>query len=342
MINCNIHNYRQWMDAYINNTLSVEDMFAVESFLQIHPQIMNEYLREMEEISLNHNHHISISFSHLEVNITATSNIHQNNYSQFFVSYFENELSDADKKETEQFVQLNPSLQKEFQIYSSVFITPDTSVKYPDKKSLYKKSRPTVPLYWSAVAVASITLVIVVYILWPAKFENKAISLNEINNTMVHKKTYHENYINTNHIIKGNKDIQKKYQEKPKNKQTQSNQRVYHTHDIAVIQTNINSPALLYPIQPSIEATQPQTALSDIQLNDNSSVTENRPHKKGFFEKLFSGEKIYIEEYVNATFSAFNEKPEGSDWVLKVERDESGKSKRIKFSSPIFSIKSKK
>lgn len=343
MINCNIHNYHQWLGAYIDGQLPAEDVLAVESFLQQHPDIMDQYLLELEDIKLEKETQIPISFSHLMVNIIPTQNIHEKNYTQYFIQYHEKELAAIDQLETEQFVQLNPSLQKEFKLYGSVYLTADNSILYPNKTSLYKKARPAIPLFGSIAAAASIALVITIYIFWPATHNPNAVALKSRNNITMPSKSMEKKEVNTN-IINNHIVVHQQHEKLiKKNKPHQSIQQKENIHhmEVALVDMNLNSPLVLPIISPSAEDIQPQTALSDIQLHVDNTVAENKPRKKGFFEKLLSGEKIYVEDYVNATFTAFNEKPEGSDWVLKVERDESGKSQRIKFSSPIFSTKSK-
>jgi len=343
MINCNIHNYREYIEAYLNEKLTGEDMLAVESFLQQHPNIMDEYLLELEEIKLKSINTPAGLFSHLNIKIDPTKNIHANNYTQYFVNYYEEELANADKIETEKFVQLNPSLQKEFKTYSSAYLKADSSINYPDKNSLYKKARPAISLFGSIAAAASIALVITIYIFGSTSHQPNAIALKDTHKTTIPwpsnvKAEFNTNSVNNNMVIhqQNEKAIRK-------NKAYQSIQQKEDIHYMVadLVDMNLNSPVVIPIISPSLANGQPQTALNDIELYNNNPVAENNPRKKGFFEKLLSGDKIYIEEYVNATFTAFNEKPEGSDWVLKVERDESGKSKRIKFSSPIFSIKSK-
>jgi hypothetical protein len=97
------------------------------------------------------------------------------------------------------------------------------------------------------------------------------------------------------------------------------------------------------PVQPSVADIQPEMALQEIGNTipvQNDALAENKQKKKGLLNKLFSGEKTYIEDYVNATFTAFNGGEENNKWVLKVDRDKNGKSKRVKFTSPIFSAKS--
>jgi len=65
------------------------------------------------------------------------NNINRDNYETFFLLYTDNELSAAEKKEVEEFVDANPDLQEELVMLQQSILKPDDIV-FNDKKSLLK------------------------------------------------------------------------------------------------------------------------------------------------------------------------------------------------------------
>jgi hypothetical protein len=345
MIRCSIYNSKEWMAAYIQGSLSRENMLLADAFLQKHPHLMDEYLQELEEFSLVPEDIFTPSFKELEIIVTPTSTINQHNFSAYFISCHEGLLTSSDQIELDQFLQLNPKLEKEFKVYGATQLIADNSIQFPDKKSLYKKSRPAIPLFFRYAAAASVLIVISLFVFWPSKEQN-GIAFRDSGNTNIPSISIADNVEGTNqqmvnttvNRVEKNKEIPQK-----QNRSIQTN----HQHaTIAKIEMAINSPVTIHMSYPSMADTRPEITLQDIKpiividYVDDNTVAENKPKKKGLFNKLFSGEKIYIEDYVNATFTAFNGNKEDTKWVLKVERDKNGKSKRVKFTSPIFSAKS--
>lgn len=340
MINCSIHNYKDWMEAYLNGNLSREDMLTADVFLQKNPQILDQYLAELEELSLVPENISLYSKNELNISIKSTTNINSDNFTEYFIDYHEGLLNKIEIIELESFLSFNPKLEKEFKIYGSTLLVADQSVRFPDKNALLKRSRPSVPLFWSISAAASILIIVGVWLFWPTNtFQNGVAmgtfkELNFIDQVKENKRAFEQ----TDEIILADND------------NNRSNKVEYNN---GVIENKKNSRELSVPLQPKnnlpVEINVPinddQLALQTIPHIDieDPSITESEPvKKKGLINKIFSGEQIYIEDYVNATFGAFKNNKEDEDkWVLKVDRDDKGKSKKVKFTSPIFSFKTK-
>ena len=66
-------------------------------------------------------------------------NINQHNYEEFFLLYVDGELSATDKLAVEQFVQTNPGLATELDMFLQMQL-PDETVIFDDKYRLYRNS----------------------------------------------------------------------------------------------------------------------------------------------------------------------------------------------------------
>lgn len=62
--------------------------------------------------------------------------INRHNYEECFILYWDNELSAAEKLEVENFVNDNPDLKEEFQIFGETRFTPDSSISFSNKHTL--------------------------------------------------------------------------------------------------------------------------------------------------------------------------------------------------------------
>ncbi len=339
MINCSIHNYKEWIEAYIEASLNAEDMHAAEVFLQQHPTLLDTYLDELEEFSLEPENVELYSKDQLQIVITPTPHIHQNNFTEYFIGNIEGLLSSAEQTELQSFLSINPALKNEFDIYASTKLLADPSIQYPYKKDLIKRSRPAVPFYWPMSAAVAILLLVGVWVLWPSDSSNASAFISthriEINKTAIKNNApeINNNQFTNNHLNPQKELI--KNSEGPKAHQERSTPVEMVSVKTVQVHENINPQRTvelaLQPI-PSIEHSEPAI---------QEELAENGPRKKGLFNKIFSGDQTYIEDYVNATFSVFKNNQEEDKWVLKVDRDENGKSKRVKFTSPIFSAKSR-
>ncbi len=67
--------------------------------------------------------------------------INEKNYEEVFVLYHDNELTDKQRKETEDFLCLHTQLKNEFDLIGLARLTPENSVIFSNKRKLYKKEK---------------------------------------------------------------------------------------------------------------------------------------------------------------------------------------------------------
>jgi hypothetical protein len=347
MINCSIHNYHEWIDAYLNGHLNREDMLSAEAFLQQHPQLLDTYLDALEEFSLEPEQVEFFPKEELKMNIVPTAHIHPGNFTEYFIGSAEGNLTEEEKTELDSFLNANPKLKKEFDLYALAKVSADLSIQYPDTKSLLKRSRPAVPLFWTFSAAASIILLVGLWFLWPSPSGNSpGLAVTRTNRTELKLTANHQQP--TIVINKDPKLVEENTTQKEKQVVVKIQNSQERTERSSPVAMENNRTVQLYEIAQTELHSQEQLALKTFVPVDtnpiiiNEEVADNKPKKKGLFNKLLNGDKTYIEDYVNATFSVFkSNKNEDDKWALKVDRDSNGKSKKVKFTSPIFSTKSR-
>jgi hypothetical protein len=86
------------------------------------------------------------------------------NYKTYFIAWYENDLSREEKIEVERFLEVNPALQKEFELFRQTKLLPDNTIRFRNKNSL-KKGGKVIPLntwiYRSAAIAACIAVVFI-------------------------------------------------------------------------------------------------------------------------------------------------------------------------------------
>ena len=152
-MNINRNNYEEYFLLYADNELSAEEKSMVEMFVKQNADLEEEFVMLQQ----------SVVKPDITIRLTDKNPLYKNegfidetNYEEKFLLYTDNELSFSEIEETEKFVLSNPSLQKEFSLLQQVKYEPDTSVVFPDKRSLYKKEDDTrvIPFRWKALAAA--------------------------------------------------------------------------------------------------------------------------------------------------------------------------------------------
>lgn len=77
------------------------------------------------------------------------------NYEERFVDYMEGQLNAEEMREVEAFVAQHPELEKDFKLFCSTKLEPDTSLTYAKKESLMKPTTAIKPLYVRIIAAAA-------------------------------------------------------------------------------------------------------------------------------------------------------------------------------------------
>jgi len=144
-MNIDRDNYEEYFLLYADNELTDSEKAEVLMFVK-HNKDLEEEFRMI---------HHTISKPDMNLELTDKSFLFRN--SQTFINEHNYELTQNEKLETEEFLAIHKELKNEFDLIGLARLTPESSVVFPDKKSLYKKEKSgkVVPLMlWRILAAA--------------------------------------------------------------------------------------------------------------------------------------------------------------------------------------------
>ncbi len=155
----NLNNYEVYLIDYLDGNLSVEVEKELMLFLEKHPEIKSEF-ENFEEVTISHENFVFDDKDSLKrKKIIATENINENNYEEFFVAYYEKDLSENSNAEVLNFVEKNPELEKEFQLHKSLILEVE-NIEFQDKDKLKKRRTIAVWQYQALATAASIAILL--------------------------------------------------------------------------------------------------------------------------------------------------------------------------------------
>ena len=148
-------NYEQYFLLYADNELSASDKELVEAFVRGNIDLKDEFLIIQATVS-SPDETIRINDKSFLLKKEA-SLITESNYEEFFILYYDDELTNEQRKETERFAEQNIKFKTEFELIGKSKLATDNTVIYPWKKQLYKREkRGTIiqPIWMKTVAAA--------------------------------------------------------------------------------------------------------------------------------------------------------------------------------------------
>lgn len=151
-IEINISNYESYLLSYIDGELNETEQAALELFLQKHPQFRQE-LELLEGTKLTPDTHVVFD------NKAALYKTAAVDYEVLMLGYIDGELTATEEATLQEYLQQHPAAQRELALLQATKLTPDTTLVFTDKASLYRSSeRRVAPVYrrmiWGAAAAA--------------------------------------------------------------------------------------------------------------------------------------------------------------------------------------------
>lgn len=157
-MNIDRNNYKEFFLLYADKELSAEEKNMVDIFLQQNNDLTEEFLVLQQAVLLPDKNIMLTDKSFLLKEDKKF--ISHKNYEEAFILYNDNELNEAGRKETENFLNENQSLQSEFALLQKVKLQTDNSIVFPGKKILYKKEDDGKEVFfkWWKIAAAAVLL----------------------------------------------------------------------------------------------------------------------------------------------------------------------------------------
>jgi hypothetical protein len=113
--------------------------------------------------------------------------INKENYRDILWRHLENELSPAEKSETEQYIRNNEEATREWDLLKKTRLIPDHKIVFPKKQLLYREEEDKKPaliislLRYSAITAAAAILILGIYIYTGKTYKNNNIASSPVN-----------------------------------------------------------------------------------------------------------------------------------------------------------------
>lgn len=152
-------NYETFFLDFHEGNLSEGLTRELFSFLDSNPDLKEEF-ESFEMIAVSPSDEKFFDKNNLKKDTITSSN-----YKIWFVGYIENDLTSEQKKEVEQFVERNPSLKPELEIFKQTKLVPDHQIIFEDKKQLKRGGKVILftPQFNRIAVAASIALLLLTY-----------------------------------------------------------------------------------------------------------------------------------------------------------------------------------
>ena len=161
------NNYEAYFLDYLEGRLSEQEIAVLLAFLEKNPDLEDE-LYQFENITLTER---DINLKNKEVMFKSTddySSVNERNFPEFCVAHFEKQLGHKGEQLLKEYLELNPSLIKEYNLFCKVYLEDDLSIRMPGKNHL--KHITVYPVRrWLLTASAAAAILIFALLLFPLK-----------------------------------------------------------------------------------------------------------------------------------------------------------------------------
>lgn len=154
----NRNNYEAYFIDYLEGNLEEEVVNDFIEFLQKNPDLKKE-LSLFESVSAEVE---DVVFQHKE-KLYKEKFDSEKIFNQTAVANLEGDLSVSEEKEFVDYLSKHPEKKKDLQLFNHTMLTPDESIKFPNKKTLYHYSVGKTVLLWSTRIAAILIVGLAVY-----------------------------------------------------------------------------------------------------------------------------------------------------------------------------------
>ena len=158
-MNINRHNYEEYFILYMDNELSSDDRRLVEAFVQQHPDLKEE-LDILLQYKLSPDASVVFQGKEELMKVNGDTPVTPANYEEWLVLYADNELSAAQRRVVDQFIEATPAAKQELNLLMKAKLQPEEIV-FAGKDSLYRTEERVrrVPV-WRIAAAAILILAV--------------------------------------------------------------------------------------------------------------------------------------------------------------------------------------
>ncbi|MBI1343889.1 MAG: hypothetical protein GC171_13230 [Terrimonas sp.] len=151
------HNYETFFLLYVDNELTPDQRMDVEQFVQANSDLEAEFLL-WQQSRLTTDPSISFGPKDSLLRNTATPEHGSSGYEETLLSYIDNELTTAEEQSFTDLAASNPTIKKELALYLQAKLSPEASIVFPDRASLYRKEETAriIAFSWRRIAVAAV------------------------------------------------------------------------------------------------------------------------------------------------------------------------------------------
>lgn len=147
-------NYESFFMDYLEGNLHENLIDQFLDFLNQNPDLKEE-LHLFEEVSLPEEHIVFQEKRQLYKNAADENPRLENSV----VAYMEGDLDVDERKAFESYLAVYPELNREYNLFKKTRLVPDSGIKFPEKRKLYRKSGATIVMNWVARAAAVLVLI---------------------------------------------------------------------------------------------------------------------------------------------------------------------------------------
>lgn len=164
MSGINQHNYEAYLLDAMEGRLSVEQQLELDTFMALHPELAID-LEDLAEMTFDPQQAV---FPNKEILKKTGADLVSG---EQFIGYIEQQLSQEEKLRVEAHCANDPSIAKELDLYKKTIAVADTSIVFEDKEQLKRRTKVILFNFRAAsfAAAASVLVLLMLYILWPAK-----------------------------------------------------------------------------------------------------------------------------------------------------------------------------
>ncbi len=155
----NRNNYEVWMIDYFDGKLNASEIEGLMAFIDANEDIREEFelfsneTLDKEEVTFYKKEQLK------KIPLVYIEGIGEDNYVEFFIASYENDLNEKQHKQLNEFLIANPQLTEEYKLHSRLILAVEGDIIFENKDALKKKTKVRPIVYWLSGAAAAMILI---------------------------------------------------------------------------------------------------------------------------------------------------------------------------------------